>query len=210
MIESIQEFQRGKPGYEGYLSDRVAALPELLRDSGYTTLMTGKWHLGLTPDRWPHARGFERSYSLLSGAANHYGWEPQLKQGDAFPRNFKNTPVFYVEDDVPIHPEDLGKGFYSTDAFGEKMVTYLQEREGEGEGEEKRPFFAYLAFSAPHWPLQAAEEDVAPYKGRYDAGPEVLRQERVASLKKLGLVPEHGNSNPPHILFPRSRKQNHH
>jgi arylsulfatase A-like enzyme len=65
MIESIQEYQKGQPGYEGYLSDRVAALPELLRDAGYVTLMSGKWHLGLTPDRYPSKRGFDRSFTLL-------------------------------------------------------------------------------------------------------------------------------------------------
>lgn len=65
MSEKMQEFQRGKPGYEGYLNDRVVALPELLQDAGYHTLMSGKWHLGLTPDRFPCTRGFDRSYSLL-------------------------------------------------------------------------------------------------------------------------------------------------
>lgn len=65
MIESIREFQKGQPGYEGYLNDRVAALPELLSDAGYFTLMAGKWHLGLTPERYPSQRGFHRSFSLL-------------------------------------------------------------------------------------------------------------------------------------------------
>jgi arylsulfatase len=65
MAESLREFQKGQPGYEGYLSDRVAALPELLQDAGYLTLMSGKWHLGMTPDRYPSKRGFERSFSLL-------------------------------------------------------------------------------------------------------------------------------------------------
>jgi arylsulfatase A-like enzyme len=65
MAESLREFQRGKPGYEGYLNDRVAALPEILQDAGYYTVMSGKWHLGLTPDRWPCKRGFEQSFSLL-------------------------------------------------------------------------------------------------------------------------------------------------
>ena len=59
------EFHKHKPGYEGFLNDRVAPLPELLRDAGYLTLMSGKWHLGRTPERYPHARGFERSFSLL-------------------------------------------------------------------------------------------------------------------------------------------------
>lgn len=65
MAESLQEFQKGQSGYEGYLNDRVAVLPELLRDAGYLTLMSGKWHLGMTPDRYPSQRGFDRSFSLL-------------------------------------------------------------------------------------------------------------------------------------------------
>jgi arylsulfatase A-like enzyme len=65
MVEGMQEFQKGQPGYEGYLNDRVAALPELLQDAGYFTMMAGKWHLGMNPDRFPSKRGFERSFSLL-------------------------------------------------------------------------------------------------------------------------------------------------
>lgn len=65
MFEALKPHQKGKPGYEGYLNDRVAALSELLQDDGYHTLLSGKWHLGLTPDRWPCKRGFDRSYSLL-------------------------------------------------------------------------------------------------------------------------------------------------
>lgn len=188
MIESIQEFQRNKPGYEGYLSDRVASLPELLQTAGYSTFMSGKWHLGLTPDRWPCRRGFEKSFTLLPGAANHYAWEPQLADGDERPRNLKNTPVYYADGEREVDNEALGgpEGFYSTDVFGEKMLGYLKERD------PRKPFMGYLAFSAPHWPLQAAEEDVERYLGRYDAGPEVLREGRLRRVKELGLVPECG------------------
>lgn len=65
MAERASEFQKKQPGYEGYLNDRIAALPEVLSDAGYLTLMSGKWHLGLTKDRWPCTRGFKRSFSLL-------------------------------------------------------------------------------------------------------------------------------------------------
>lgn len=65
MAEHISKYQQGKAGYEGYLNDNVAPLPELLRDAGYKTFMSGKWHLGLTPDHWPVARGFDRSFTLL-------------------------------------------------------------------------------------------------------------------------------------------------
>ncbi|KAF2238418.1 arylsulfatase [Viridothelium virens] len=188
MIESIKDFQRNKQGYEGYLNDRVVSLPELLRDKGYKTYMSGKWHLGLSKERWPHSRGFDRSFSLLPGAANHYAYEPQLENGDKRPSLLARTPPYYVEDDRHIPPKELGKDFYSSDAFADKLLQYLGER---SDTEREQPFFAYLAFSAPHWPLQAPEEAIIPYRGRYDDGPEALRQERVRNLKKLGLVPEH-------------------
>lgn len=188
MIESIQEYQRGQPGYEGYLNERVAALPELLRDEGYATFMSGKWHLGLEKQHWPVNRGFDRSFSLLPGAANHYGWEPQLAEEESTPGILASTPVYYVEDDHRIATSDLGDDFFSTNSFADKLLEYFDNRDSE---QREKPFFAYLPFSAPHWPLQAPESDRLAYRGRYDAGPDVLRQERLAKLTELGLIPSH-------------------
>ncbi len=81
---------------QGYLNLRVAALPELLQDAGYHTLMSGKWHLGLKPDFLPSKRGFDRSFALLPGASNHYGWEPQFRDG--MMRFFEQLPPLYVHD----------------------------------------------------------------------------------------------------------------
>ncbi|EXJ94419.1 arylsulfatase [Capronia coronata CBS 617.96] len=183
MIESIQEFQKGQPGYEGYLNDRVAPLPEMLRDAGYLTLMSGKWHLGMTPDRYPSQRGFDRSFSLLPGAANHYGWEPQAQE--RMPQLMARNSSFYVEDDTPISPADLGPDFYSSQSFTTKLLQYLEQRDDR---QRQQPFFAYLPFSAPHWPLQAPEEDCRDYRGVYDEGPDVLRQKRLARLRELGII----------------------
>ncbi|PNS17125.1 1,3-beta-glucan synthase component FKS1 [Sphaceloma murrayae] len=199
MAENIREFQKGNPGYEGYLNERVAPLPELLRDAGYKTYMSGKWHLGLTPGRWPKDRGFDRSFSLLPGAANHYGYEPHLLPGDKRPRLLAETNVFYVEDSTKIEPHELGPDFYSTDAFGDKMISYLSSRT---EQDKSSPFFAYLAYSAPHWPLQAPDSDIAAYKDHYTSGPESLRQERLASLKRLGLIPSH--ATPHDVIAPNT------
>jgi arylsulfatase A-like enzyme len=185
MAESIQDFQRGKPGYEGYLNDRVAALPEVLQGAGYHTIMSGKWHLGLTPDRFPAKRGFEKSFSLLPGAANHYNYEPQLRDNDTKSRLEKMTPALYAENEEIVDNEKLPDDFYSSDYFTERLLGFLKDRD------DGRPFFVYYTFSAPHWPLQAPEENIAPYYGVYDDGPERLRQRRFAKLKELGLVPEH-------------------
>ncbi|MFT4046235.1 MAG: arylsulfatase [Solimonas sp.] len=172
---------RATPGYEGHLNDRVASLAELLRDAGYRTLMSGKWHLGLTPETSPKARGFERSFSLLTAAANHFGWEPPVAVRRQ-PALLSTIAPLYVEDERLL--DQLPENYYSTDSFTDRLLDYLRERPA---GDE-RPFFAYLAYSAPHFPLQAPDELIAKYKGRYDAGPAVLRQERLQKLKRLGLI----------------------
>jgi arylsulfatase A-like enzyme len=176
MLEVVPPGFKGAPGYEGYLNDRVVALPELLRDAGYLTLMAGKWHLGNTIDRTPWARGFERSFALLPGGASHYGNVP----GDFLPALSR-----YAEDDQFVSVDD---DFYSSDFYADTLLRYFRERSADPESQD-RPFFAYLPFQAPHWPLQAPEETIAKYRGRYDAGPYALRDERLAALKRLGLCP---------------------
>ena len=176
--------QRGMPGYEGYLNERVVALPELLRDAGYLTLMSGKWHLGLTPERSPKARGFERSFAHLPACSNHYAYEPQLEKPD-------KIPDFMTMSFIALHSEDgefvkkLPEDWYSSDGYGDKMLEYLKERKGK---QDERPFFAYLPFTAPHWPLQAPQEYIKHYRGVYDDGPDALRHRRLQRLKELGMV----------------------
>jgi arylsulfatase A-like enzyme len=133
----------------------------------------------------------------LQGAANHYGWEPQLQGDDKLPKLLGQTRVIYVEDDTKIEPSDLGPDFYSSHAFASKLIRYLDERNEE---QKEKPFFAYLPFSAPHWPLQAPEKDCLDYRGVYDEGPDVLRQKRIARLKELGLVPNH--AKPHDVITP--------
>jgi arylsulfatase len=176
--------QRGMPGYEGYLNERVVTLPEMLRDDGYLTLMAGKWHLGLTPERSPKARGFERSFAHLPACSNHYAYEPQLEGQD-------KIPDFMTMSFIALHSEDgeyvtkLPEGWYSSDGYGDKMLSYLKERQ---ESKDERPFFGYFPFTAPHWPLQAPPEYVANYKGVYDDGPDALRLKRLQRLKDLGMI----------------------
>lgn len=128
--------------------------------------------------------------TLSKGAANHYGWEPQLPQAEEKPSIMSKINVYYAEDDQPIGPEDLRPGFYSSEDFTSKLIEYLSDRP-QNEGTSSKPFFAYLAYSAPHWPLQAPDEDIRDYRGVYDDGPEVLRQRRLAKLKRLGLIPDY-------------------
>lgn len=172
---------KGKPGYEGYLNFRVAALPELLADNGYHTFMSGKWHLGTTEDHWPDKRGFKDTFTLLPGAGNHYKYFPRDPDTGEY-INF--LPPLFAENGVRLDPEtDIPQDYYSTTYFTDKFIEFLQKRE------EEMPFFGYLAYTAPHWPFQAPPEVVAKYVGRYDAGPMELRRERLARAVSLGIVP---------------------
>lgn len=189
MAESIRPDQAGQPGYEGFLNDQVAALPELLQDAGYYTIMSGKWHLGLTPERFPAQRGFEKSFALLPGAANHYAFEADIPE-DEIPGLLKVTRGLYAENDQFI--TELPSDFYSSDYFSDKLLEYL----GDDQARQDRPFFAYLPFSAPHWPLQAPQQDIAKYQGVYDAGPEVLRDQRLSRLKALDLIENDATVHP--------------
>ena len=159
-----------EPGpYQGYLSQEAETLAEMLKAVGYKTYMSGKWHVGEKPEHWPRQRGFDRYFGLISGASSYFEIirdQPRIRQ--------------MALDDEPWTPPD--SGFYMTDAFTDQAVKYLQEHE------EGSPFFLYLAYTAPHWPLHALPEDIARYADRYDAGWDVLRSERYARQLVLGLI----------------------
>ena len=174
MVESRPAALADRPGYEGYLNDRVASIAELLHQGGYRTLMSGKWHLGLTEDRGPAARGFEHSYALLQGLGNHFGAD----QNAAWTR-VKANALYRQDGKLVRYPV----GRYSADQFADELIGFL-----EAGANDERPFFAYLTFTTPHWPMQAPAETIAKYKGRYDAGYEVLRAQRLERQKRLGLV----------------------
>ncbi|MCF7980822.1 MAG: arylsulfatase [Pseudomonadales bacterium] len=172
MAELLAKNQRGKPGYEGHLNQRVISIATLLRDAGYFTAMTGKWHLGLEAENSPATQGFEHSYALLHGGAGHFDDTGLLERA---------PKALYREDGKLV---DWPKGRYSSDFYTEKLIDYLSKNDGH------QPFFAYLAFSAVHWPLQAPDELIRKYKGRYDAGWDVLRKQRLKGLRQAGLLTE--------------------
>lgn len=173
----------GKPGYEGYLNFRVAALSEILEDSGYYTFQSGKWHLGLTSEYWPSERGFQKSFTLLPGAGNHYKYFP-IDEKTGGSATFM-APL-YQENGEALDPYSLPEDYYSSDYFTDKFLEYLKLDDFRDE----KPFFGFLTYTAPHWPYQAPEEVIKKYKGVYDDGPEVLRLRRLARALELGIVPE--------------------
>ncbi len=172
MRAPTREDQKGKPGYEGYLNFRVATLPELLTDAGYDTYMIGKWHLSedARVDTGPHARGFKRVFASFDGAAHLGGWDWRGPQ-----------PSNYWDGDAVVH---VGDDWYTTRDYTKKMLEYMEQDRADG-----KPFFAYMAYTAPHWPLQAPKESIARFKGWYDDGYEALYARRLARQKELGLVP---------------------
>lgn len=148
-----------------------------LREAGYRTLMAGKWHAGQTP----YQRGFDRYFGLTDGCCNF--WNPgRARPGESEPA--KKRIRRWANDDKefkPFTPED--KDFYTTDVFTDYALGYLDEYKGED-----KPFFLYLAYTAPHYPLHASEEDVAKYRGKYlSLGWDKLRKQRFAKQKELGV-----------------------
>lgn len=178
MSELMLPEQRGKPGYEGYLNERVVPVAQVLKDAGYRTAMAGKWHLGVKEEFSPATSGFEQSYAMVMGGASHWGDQSGIVAMDPA----KPPKAIYRENGKAIDiPRD---GFYSSQAFTDKLLDYLKSGEKSG-----KPFFGYLAFTAPHWPLHAPDADIAKYEGRYKEGYDKLRKERLERMKRLGIVP---------------------
>jgi arylsulfatase len=151
-------------GYEGRLTDRIATVPALLRTAGYHTYMAGKWHLGQDSLANPSHKGFEHSFVNLLGAGNHY---------DDTGFSAQNPVTPYTEDGKPAK---WINGTYSTDFYTNKLIEYIDLNK-----EDKKPFFAFAAYTSPHWPLQVDEKYWKKYEGRFDDGYEKLRQRRLES-----------------------------
>ena len=189
MVANLNQLKAGHvnmPEYQGYLKENAVTVAEALRADGYSTFMSGKWHVGgdynlADPDSWtpaapgfptPTQRGFDRYFGILTGAGNFY-----------FPKTLMDQDTL-----VPLAELD---DFYLTDAISDNAVGMIGEavaRDG--------PFFMYVAYTAPHWPLHAPEEDIARYEGRYRAGWEELRTSRHENLKSEGLVDEKWEISP--------------
>ncbi|MCX2684469.1 arylsulfatase [Pseudomonas sp. DCB_AW] len=187
MAEGMQPFQRGKPGYEGYLNQQAHSIAGLLRDGGYRTAMVGKWHLGLAPEQGPDRRGFEQSFTLLEGGGVHFKPAPGSTA--------KIEQLSYRENGKPV---ELPDDFYSTDFYTDKLLAYLKAGQGSG-----KPFFAYAAYTSPHWPLQAPQAYLDKYRGRYDGGYDAVRQARIERMKEKGLLPADFQSAAPLPVTPQ-------
>jgi arylsulfatase len=156
---------------QGYLSD-VPTLATRLRALGYGTYLSGKWHLGERSEHWPRQRGFDRYFGLISGASSFF----EMIDEPGRPR------AMAQDDDVWTPPTE---GFYMTDAITDRAMAFVREHRTS---RPESPFFLYLAYTAPHWPLHAKDEDIARYAGRYDAGWDTIRQQRLDRQRTTGIV----------------------
>lgn len=163
------KFDLGLPAYRGALSENSVTLAEVLKTAGYSTQMTGKWHLGDKEEsQWPLQRGFDKFYGLLEGASNYF--KPEFPRG-----------ITLMNDTISI----TDKNYYTTNAFTDYAIKFIGDSKQQ---DSEKPFFLYLAYNAPHWPLQAPDSVVNKYKGTYLNGWTKLRESRYAKMKEMGLI----------------------
>ena len=158
----------GQDGYLGDLSPRSVTIAEVLGVAGYRTYMSGKWHVTRfmhgPKHNWPCQRGFNRYYGLITGASSYF------------------HPYTLTRDNESIEPEE---GYYVTDAIADNAAQFVRDH---AKRDPVDPFFLYVAFTAPHWPLHAPPEAIAKYRGRYAAGWDALREARLDRQRKMGLI----------------------
>jgi arylsulfatase A-like enzyme len=173
MAENIAPNQIGKPGYETYINNRVVTVEELLKDSGYHTMMSGKWHLsgnGLQNGSSPYQRGFEDVFTLLAGGAQHFNGGSEEAGGN---------PLFMRNDKIVPRPDN---GTYSNDLYTNIMLDQIKKYHGDG-----KPLFMYLSFQVAHSPFQAPEDVIKKYEDVYKIGYDKIREQRFEKQKQLGI-----------------------
>ncbi|MEO7010024.1 MAG: sulfatase-like hydrolase/transferase, partial [Caldimonas sp.] len=167
----ILTYDSGPEGYAGNLNHRCATIPQVLKANGYRTYMSGKWHVASSlsepSDAWPMQRGFDAFYGTIIGAGSFY------------------DPNTLTRGNDNIEHEARAPGFFYTDAISDNACAFIDAHCREHADE---PFFEYVAYTAPHWPLHAHDDDIARYRGRFDAGWDALRQQRLDRLVESGIL----------------------
>ena len=170
--EMLAPEQQRYPHYRGVLGHNVVTVATLLEGSGYHTYMAGKWHLGSTPELLPSRRGFERTVALADSGADNWEQRPYIPLYD--------NANWYADGEPYQLPED----FYSSRFLVDKTIEFI-----DSQGEDQRPFFAYLPFQAVHIPVQAPQAFIDPYMGKYDEGWDAIRDARRRRAEALGVIP---------------------
>ncbi|MCF0070624.1 arylsulfatase [Dyadobacter sp. CY261] len=171
---------KGSPAYQGYLSKNSATIAQLLKTGGYNTIVSGKWHVGLVPSAWAVNRGFDQSFTLQNNGSSYFNSEPLYNDG--------RTVTFQLN----------GRGIqrYDTSRYLTQAITDFAIQSIDRIKDQKNPFFLYLAYNAPHWPIQALPEDIARYKGKYLQGWDALRESRYRKLVSLGIIQKEWKLSP--------------
>jgi len=163
--EPHQGYDYGYPSYRGSLNENCVTIAEALKPAGYNTYMSGKWHVGTFEGMWPVDRGFDEYFGIIRGACNF--WKPEPKR-------------LLLHNRERIRPDE---DFYTTDDFTDYALDFVDDA-----SDKEDPFFLYLSYNAPHWPLHAHDEDVAKYRGKYKKGWDAIRKERYERMIEMGLV----------------------
>jgi len=171
--EALPAEQMAYDHYQGVLNDKVVTLANVLQAGGYHTYMTGKWHLGHTPELLPSARGFDRTIAMADTGADNWEQRTYLPIYD--------QANWYADGAEHTLPDD----FYSSEYFIDKTIEFIASN-----AEDDQPFFAYVPFQAVHMPVQAPREFSDKYAGVYDEGWTVMREKRRLAAEEAGVIPE--------------------
>lgn len=164
------------PSYQGYIGENCVTIAQVLNQVGYDTYISGKWHVGDEEKNWPRQHGFDRCFSFIHGASSYFS--NRSYRNSEWP--WSSGELFTVlDDDIYEYPDS---NVYATDLYTDYALEFMNSSL-----EEDNPFFLYLAYTAPHWPLHALPEDIAKYEGFYDIGWDSLRTLRYARQQELGL-----------------------
>ncbi|PJJ09322.1 arylsulfatase [Flavobacterium sp. 1] len=163
---------KGFPAYQGYLNEHCITIGQALKQAGYNTIVSGKWHVGLVPSAWAVNRGFDDSFTLQNNGSSYFNSEPLYNDG---------RKVTFLKGDKEIIRTD-------TSTYLTQEITNFALNSLEKQRNHQKPFFLYVAYNAPHWPIQALPEDIAKYKGKYLGGWDKLRARRFEKLKKQGII----------------------
>jgi arylsulfatase len=170
----ILTYDSGPEGYAGNLNHRCVTIPQVLQANGYRTYMSGKWHVASNlrkpTDTWPLQRGFDEFFGTIIGAGSFY------------------DPNTLTRGNENVEHEARAPGWFYTDAISDQAVAYIDAHPKQ---HPNTPFFEYVAYTAPHWPLHAHDDDIAKYKGRFDAGWDALREARLEKLVSSGILKPH-------------------
>lgn len=161
--------ERNAPGYRGRLNDHCVTIAEVLHPAGYSTIFSGKWHVGQNHGVAPWNRGFERSLNAAAG-------------GFYFPDS-PRTELFLNGENVGRRGGQLPEDWYSTDLWTDFAIRFIDEALAD-----KKPFYLHLCHNAPHFPLQAPAEEIVKFRGKYQVGWDKLRAQRHAKQIALGIV----------------------